>query len=482
MKISPFRVILSICFFLTFCSAFYVGQNIPLCLAPNEQYFPTAISDGDGGAVLAWEDYRDGEDWNLFAQRVDAKDTLKWAKDGHEQPTSNIAQPNLGGMGVCKATGFQRRIVVVKSGDNFIFSWNDKRSGSNWDIYAQAVSAAGAPRWSENGVGVCVHPAEQSDQVAIPDGKGGVIIAWQDFRNGDNNLDIYAQRIDAAGKTIWAADGIPLCTDAGRQSAPAIISDGDGGAIIAWLDLGVEYWHIFAQRLNADGKTVWAQPVMVAPSNASQGELRMIADNTGGAIVVWQAYENYLNDNIFAQRINRKGEKLWGNPPLSQTGEGGIVVCQADGVQKHPLVVSDVEGGAIVAWADERDVFSDIYAQRISPNGEVKWQKDGVPVCTAGGHQDAPLMVNDKKGNVVIAWRDYREDYKDTLNDAIYAQKLTPEGISVWETDGRLICAAEVEHRTPVLVSDAAGGAIVIWSDGRNDAGDIFLQRTPLKD
>jgi len=328
---------------------------------------------------------------------------------------------------------------------------------------------SGKALWEENGISVCVHPAGQSDQVVTADVSGGAFVVWQDFRNRGNNVDIYAQRIDAQGRILWAADGIPICTATGTQMAPAIIADDANGAIIAWLDISAECWNILVQRIDSNGKAIWHEPVMVAAADESKGELRMISDGLGGAIIIWQVYENYISDNIFAQRISPKGERLW--------GDNGIVACEADGIQKHPAVVSDTKGGAVMAWADERDIFSDIYAQRISANGEVKWQKDGVPVCTAGEHQGAPSIVNDKKGDVIIVWRDYREDYEDMLNDAIYAQKLTLDGVAVWTADGVSLCSADREHRTPATVSDEGGGAIVIWSDGRNDLGDIFMQR-----
>jgi hypothetical protein len=34
-----------------------------------------------------------------------------------------------------------------------------------------------------------------------PDGSGGAVIAWQDTRNGNN--DIYAQRVSASGSGVW---------------------------------------------------------------------------------------------------------------------------------------------------------------------------------------------------------------------------------------------------------------------------------------
>src|SRR5437867_6075918 len=38
----------------------WVVDGIPLCAASGDQMFPTAVSDGAGGAIVAWQDARGG--------------------------------------------------------------------------------------------------------------------------------------------------------------------------------------------------------------------------------------------------------------------------------------------------------------------------------------------------------------------------------------------------------------------------------------
>src|SRR5439155_4199367 len=77
--------------------------------------------------------------------------------------------------------------------------------------------------------------------VIVPDGTGGAIAAWWDLRADDgsfSNSDIYAQHVQANGAVdaAWPADGRALCTAVGLQYSPAIVADGDGGAIVVWHD------------------------------------------------------------------------------------------------------------------------------------------------------------------------------------------------------------------------------------------------------
>ncbi|MDI6807711.1 MAG: T9SS type A sorting domain-containing protein [Candidatus Eisenbacteria bacterium] len=34
------------------------------------QYYPVMVEDGCGGAIIAWQDYRSGTNWDIYAQRV----------------------------------------------------------------------------------------------------------------------------------------------------------------------------------------------------------------------------------------------------------------------------------------------------------------------------------------------------------------------------------------------------------------------------
>src|SRR6187551_1414534 len=54
----------------------------------------------------------------------------------------------------------------------------------------------------------------------------------------------------------WPSDplvNVPICTATGAQTTPAIISDGAGGAIVAWADARSGNRDIYVQRISADG-------------------------------------------------------------------------------------------------------------------------------------------------------------------------------------------------------------------------------------
>jgi hypothetical protein len=162
------------------------------------------------------------------------------------------------GVVVCSASAAQSNQQLILDGSGgIIVAWEDGRLGFP-DIYAQRLNSSGAPQWTANGVPVCNISNQQNAPVLLSDGSGGAIIVWQDLRSG-SHFDIYAQRVNSSGATQWTAGGNALCTQPSHQQEPVVISDGAGGAIVTWYDSrtgsGAD---IYAQRFDAAGNALWS--------------------------------------------------------------------------------------------------------------------------------------------------------------------------------------------------------------------------------
>ena len=284
----------------------WTADGVALCAAAYDQEYPKIVSDGAGGAVVIWQDYRSGTNWGIYAQRVDAAGASQWSADGVALCTTANAQwgPSIASDGAGGA----------------IVTWEDLR-GTYSDIYAQRVDAAGAPQWNPEGVALCAAAYSQQTPRVVEDGAGGAIVTWSDGRSQATSWDIYAQRVNATGVTQWAADGVALCTARNGQFGPAgMFSDGAGGAIVAWTDgrNGNTNGDIYAQHLLASGAgdPAWT-PNGVALSAAAESQYSpmMVSDGAGGAIVTWHDYRSGTNWDIYAQRIYGAGAVAAVSPP-----------------------------------------------------------------------------------------------------------------------------------------------------------------------
>jgi len=372
--------------------------NIVISAATNHQLNPQLVSDGSGGAIITWRDYRSGTNYDIYAQRINSSGTVQWIADG---------------VAVCTFTMGQLDPQIISDGSGgAIITWEDARSGI-WDIYAQRVNSAGAPQWTADGVSVCTAANSQSTPQLVSDDSGGAIITWEDARSG--NIDIYAQRINNSGIPQWTADGVSLCTAGNDQWRPQIVSDGSGGAIITWYDWRSGNTDIYAQRVNSSGVVQWATDG-VAVCTAANGQYipQIVSDGSGGAIITWHDWRGG-NTDIYVQRVNSSGVVQWAT--------NGVAVCTSANDQYTPQIVSDDSGGAIITWQDNRSGNTDIYVQRVNSSGVVQWATDGVAVCMAANSQGNPQIVSDGSGGAIITWHDWRNG-----NGDIYAQGVSASG------------------------------------------------------
>ncbi len=170
------------------------------------------------------------------------------------------AQYIVNGAPVCKAVCDQDVPRIESAGANGAFiKWFDLRDGTV-DIYVQRIGPDGYPYWTENGVSICDAPGIKGGPAMCADGGCGAIVVWQDRRVDEGG--VYAQRITSSGDTLWAKNGVPICTAPGLQSHTPVVPDGEGGAIIAWWDIRsgtIQENDIYAARIDGDGYRIATQ-------------------------------------------------------------------------------------------------------------------------------------------------------------------------------------------------------------------------------
>jgi hypothetical protein len=354
-----------------------------ICTESNDQRPSKITPDGSGGAIISWEDLRNGNTRNIYAQRVDSNGNLQW---------------NPGGVMIFNATAatyYQGLQITADGSGGAVMTWHDKVSGSNSKVFVQRVNGRGEPQWTANGVAVCTGNTQLDPQI-ISDDSGGFIVTWTHIIPGDvNNLDIYAQRLDSNGTIQWGENGKAICTSALTQARPQLTSDGSGGAIIVWQDgrNGNENFDIYAQKIDINGNPLWNADGLAICTVANVQEFPgIISDNLGGFILTWRD-KRIGNFDIYAQRIDNKGTFLW--------NKGGLPICTATGGQMYPQVISDSTGSAIFVWQNSS---GGIYGQRVNKDGVVQWAVNGKKISDGGnfGH-----MCADGSGGAILAYSHY---------------------------------------------------------------------------
>ena len=179
---------------------------------------------------------------------------------------------------------FPQAIPDGKGG--LLIVWEDYRTGKDWDVYGQYIDNMNVSLWESNGLPISLAMNNQR-RLRMVGYDTHAIIVWND-RRGKSSWDIYAQAVNFEGQVLWQKDGIPICRNAAGQSTHAIVRDGKGGAVVVWEDerKSTEFQDLYIQRVNALGEPMWEQDgIPVFPSESLQSEPILISDDMGGFYV-----------------------------------------------------------------------------------------------------------------------------------------------------------------------------------------------------
>ena len=427
------------------------AQGNPVSVAVNNQINPTMTSDGNMGTISTWQSKQNGK-YEIYAQRMNRTGTAMWTTNG---------------IAICTQDSNYNPIIVSDGSGGAIIAWQSYRGSATADIYVQRVNASGVIQWANNGAPLCAVVFDQNTIAMVNDGSGGAILTWQDYRSNNGFADVYAQRVNSGGTMLWTANGVSICNQAAEQNGPKILSDGSGGAFVTWADNRAGNFDIYTQRVGSGGAAAWTtNGVATCTMATDQKDPDICTDGLAGIIVTWTDFRSTTDYNIYAQRVGPAGAIVW-------VVDGVVMNNNVAYDQIDPMIVSDGLNGAIISWTDKRTgITSDIYTQRVNTVGAVQWTATGVIICTASGDQIKSQLVSDGHNGAYITW----EDHRNANNADIYVQRIASDATLNWAATGYAVCTFANDQLSPMVVSNGAAGALVVWQDFRSGNNfDIYV-------
>lgn len=445
----------------------WAANGIPLCTAQSginnlaNQDYPMIISDGAGGAIIAWEDIRDGRvtpyhKKSIYAQRVTSAGAVLWGTNGKLIATStdeSLARPFLTTDGAGGAFIAYSGYVITYNGNA---GWQDffvQRVTASGDLWANPVTLA------YDHTTLVAYPGGR-DVSILSDGVGGAYIQY--MFGPYEAANVFVNHVTETG-ALWSAP--TKLSQNGTNSNTrhtGLVSDGAGG-VIALFQQNTD---IRTQRINSSGGIVWtSNPYgvnMVSGSGINQHEYTLTTDDAGGAIAIWRDYRS-SNYDIYAQRVNGSGAVQW--------AANGVPVSTAANNQISPSCIPDGHGGIIATWNDGRS-GSHIYAQRVNNNGTMQWATNGVALCTHASIQETPAIASDGAGGAVVVFPSRRISIYLT---ALYAQQISASGTLGAPCIPPTVAAITGESSaivgtTTTLASTTSGGT---WSSSSNAVATV---------
>ena len=358
-------------------------------------------------------------------------------------------------------------VKVIGDGNGGAFTIYEDKLGGN--IYLQKISLDGEPVWGDKGMLLGVSRNQWAYSFAnthiVSDGSGGAIIAWPENRSSSQPVEPTYQiiKLDFNGQTVFSKV---------YERIDQIVSDGSGGVI---FDFSLDEKTLSVVRIDFKGDLSWGREGIALPRSGNTRQIASTVD--GGAAIVWLE-SHYPPDaepgdarltthHIFAQKIDSQGRLAW--------GDGLLLYVTPQGTwAEDPHIISDGAGGAIIDWhqwpnVPVRDgspeaILNDVYIQKVDSTGKILWQENGLPLKTSQVAERAfaiePRPVSDGSGGAIVIWRDMRNSTGNTAN--LFAQRIDAEGNIMWQPGG-INVSADAINPNHTIISDGAGTSYVAY-------------------
>jgi hypothetical protein len=286
-------------------------------------YFDQLISDGAGGAILAFDHPAGANTINnnipFVVTRIDSQGNYSWGQQG---------------VTIQRRSYWSNSLEIISDGTNGVIAvWEEMESQNEGTtpnfqttcrIMAQRVDTQGSLPWGTSAITLRTNPSNVSmeEPYAAADGSGGAIVSWHQYPSGpmDNSSpewvmqDICTQKMDANGTTEWQTGGVKVCYVKSNSSFVwrQIAGDGSGGAVISccFKEAGTGNQGILVQKLDATGKTVWPNNGVVVTGGTTTRYF-LASDGQGGALIGW-GNNNGSSEKSYLQKVGSNGKSLWG--------------------------------------------------------------------------------------------------------------------------------------------------------------------------
>lgn len=448
-------------------------------------------------------------------------------------PVQARADWSPSGVQVTALGGGDVKIAPDGAGGAFI-AWTDARTSqgghggvSYYQVYLQHLTSTGsiAPGWLPNG-NLVSSPTASNYSVSdlVPDGFGGVLVAWAGTNAGVRG--IFGSRVLPDGQVhpAWPPTGYKACcTNPAFTNNPRLAADGSGGAFLAWTQQQPEpafARDVFVQHLTPLGALAagWqTDGIRMVQGPAFQSDHHVLPAPGGGLYLTWVAA-----DGGYLKRVTPSGTIEGGWPAQGLrvfNGEVGFLNLQPDGQDgavisavtnpaaacvvstrrvspgaqleaaavlgtttqycSRRMVVStyDQAHGALHAWLDERS-GQQVYAGRtlLGPPASVApgWTSTGVRVSTTPGNQSYikfPGLAPDGDGGAFIAL----DSYVGSVS-GVWIQHVRADGSidPTWGPEGKPALPTPADRWEPAITAVGPGQAIVVWHETNSG---LFAQR-----
>ncbi|MBE9481135.1 MAG: T9SS type A sorting domain-containing protein [Bacteroidetes bacterium] len=251
------------------------------------------------------------------------------------------------------------------------------------------------------------------------------------------------------------------------EVTPKIVTDQNGLSYISWFSGDALNFNVYMQRLDSEGYKLWGTEGLMISDNPTWSwvtDYSLIIDNEDNAVLATQDIRTGYS-NAYAYRMSQDAGFLW--------GDNGVILSNNTDFNPFPKVIETSGGDFIFVFDRDPDLKSDlerITMQKVSASGNVLWG-DGKEISndTLKYYFSVPIYTEDD--HYIVAWL-YRPE-NDTVFPGhpvffhIYTQKFDLGGNPVWPDPVRVDTGNIMSYLDDFVIlqlaNDGNGGVFISW-------------------
>ncbi len=339
---------------------------------------------------------------------------------------------------------------------NVLLMWEDNRE--NKKIYGNKITVGSLSHFNGNQVSFSDNSSTEIDLSSPYMIYTSFGVYASTFDATETPKKIRINKLDANLNNVWGQNGIALTPQNDQRNA-RLVDLGENGVGCFWSESRsfISGFDVFFQAIDADGNIQLVQGgISVAESNGDDYVKDIVPTPDGNYLIFW-VEEIWPASRLKFNKITPNGTVAIGWPPSGHSLSDQSLEANDISVKK----ISDSDG-VLAVWNQDGN-FSDVYAQKISWDGEVQWTDFGVPISTEDNDQSSISFDVDSDGlYAFISWEDYRNgsDY-DIVGKEINVNSgfISSEDI--------YFSSDSTNQQKPLVKAVAPGEFVVIWEDGR---------------
>jgi len=251
---------------------------------------------------------------------------------------------------------------------------------------------------------------------------------------------------------------IEIAGGEGEQLVPKAASGPNGSIWFSWYDNRNGNYDMRIQRLDTNGLPAFDVNGIVISNNPSETwvtDYSLTSDSKGNAICVFNDIRTG-NFNVFAYKISPEGNFLW--------GENGIAVSHSGDTNITPKLAITAGDNAFIAWEriNHEDTQGKVVLQRLSSEGDIMWGEGIIIEGSNGKRAVKPQIVPGEDDSVIVIWMETPDSM--SYDRTIFARKLDPTGTTVWTSDVQVTFEQQIPFFYDIIAEpDSSGGVFIVW-------------------